>query len=106
MQWQRHVRDSDSVRLRENVTRRRIQRRPYRGAILSARARLAGLLYLGGSPAGATGGDRPNEDASLLLDFTPNAVHAGIYLATERDYDEAEGVDLDGPARRAPRPTR
>jgi putative hydroxymethylpyrimidine transport system substrate-binding protein len=45
---------------------------------------------------GATGGtDRPNEDASLLLDFTPNAVHAGIYLATERDYDEAEGVTLD-----------
>jgi putative hydroxymethylpyrimidine transport system substrate-binding protein len=45
---------------------------------------------------GATGGtDRPDEDASLLLDFTPNAVHAGIYLATERDYDEAEGVTLD-----------
>jgi putative hydroxymethylpyrimidine transport system substrate-binding protein len=40
------------------------------------------------------GTDRPNEDASLLLDFTPNAVHAGIYLATERDYDEAEGVNL------------
>jgi ABC-type nitrate/sulfonate/bicarbonate transport system substrate-binding protein len=45
---------------------------------------------------GTTGGnDRPNEEASLLLDFTPNAVHAGIYLATERDYDDAEGVQLD-----------
>jgi putative hydroxymethylpyrimidine transport system substrate-binding protein len=41
-----------------------------------------------------TGGDRPNQDASLLLDFTPNAVHAGIYLATERGFDEAEGVRL------------
>jgi putative hydroxymethylpyrimidine transport system substrate-binding protein len=53
------------------------------------------VLALAGC-GGATGGtDRPNEDASLLLDFTPNAVHAGIYLATERDYDEAEGVSLD-----------
>src|SRR5215216_5421840 len=43
---------------------------------------------------GLLGGDRPNEEASLLLDFTPNAVHAGIYLATARDYDEAEGVQL------------
>jgi putative hydroxymethylpyrimidine transport system substrate-binding protein len=42
-----------------------------------------------------TGTDRPNEDASLLLDFTPNGVHAGIYLALERDYDEAEGVNLN-----------
>jgi ABC-type nitrate/sulfonate/bicarbonate transport system substrate-binding protein len=41
-----------------------------------------------------TGNDRPDEDASLLLDFTPNAVHAGIYLATQRGYDEAEGVNL------------
>src|SRR4051794_12824010 len=44
---------------------------------------------------GGLGTDRPNEEASLLLDFTPNGVHAGIYLALERDYDEAEGVTLD-----------
>jgi putative hydroxymethylpyrimidine transport system substrate-binding protein len=50
------------------------------------------VLALAG--CGSAGTDRPNEDASLLLDFTPNAVHAGIYLATERDYDEAEGVNL------------
>ena len=42
-----------------------------------------------------TGTDRPGAEATLLLDFQPNAVHAGIYLATERDYDEAEGVELD-----------
>jgi putative hydroxymethylpyrimidine transport system substrate-binding protein len=44
---------------------------------------------------GGLGTDRPNDEASLLLDFTPNGVHAGIYLALERDYDEAEGVTLD-----------
>jgi ABC-type nitrate/sulfonate/bicarbonate transport system substrate-binding protein len=53
-------------------------------------------LALAGCGSGGVGGeDRPNEDASLLLDFTPNAVHAGIYVATERGYDEAEGVHLD-----------
>ncbi len=41
-----------------------------------------------------TGQDRPGAEATLLLDFTPNAVHAGLYMATERAYDEAEGVDL------------
>jgi putative hydroxymethylpyrimidine transport system substrate-binding protein len=51
------------------------------------------LLALAGC-GGTAGTDRPNEDASLLLDFTPNAVHAGIYLALDRDYDEAEGVNL------------
>jgi putative hydroxymethylpyrimidine transport system substrate-binding protein len=44
---------------------------------------------------GATGSDRPNQEASLLLDFTPNGVHAGIYLATARGYDDAEGVQLE-----------
>jgi putative hydroxymethylpyrimidine transport system substrate-binding protein len=29
-----------------------------------------------------------------VLDFTPNAVHAGIYSALARDYDEGEGVQL------------
>ena len=44
---------------------------------------------------GVAGDDRPDEDASLLLDSKPNATHAGIYLATERGYDEAEGVRLE-----------
>jgi putative hydroxymethylpyrimidine transport system substrate-binding protein len=42
-----------------------------------------------------TGSDRPGTEATLLLDFAPNAVHAGIYMATEREYDEAEGVELE-----------
>jgi putative hydroxymethylpyrimidine transport system substrate-binding protein len=44
---------------------------------------------------GSSASDRPDEEATLLLDFTPNGVHAGIYLATARGYDQAEGVDLD-----------
>jgi putative hydroxymethylpyrimidine transport system substrate-binding protein len=38
--------------------------------------------------------DRPNQRATLVLDFQPNAVHAGIYLALEREFDDAEGVTL------------
>jgi len=32
--------------------------------------------------------------ATLVLDFTPNAVHAGIYSALARGYARSEGVDL------------
>jgi putative hydroxymethylpyrimidine transport system substrate-binding protein len=41
-----------------------------------------------------TGQDRPGTAETLLLDFTPNAVHAGIYVAVDRGFDGAEGVDL------------
>src|SRR3954451_20199550 len=58
--------------------------------LLLALALLALLAGCGSSP----GTDRPDEDATLLLDFTPNAVHSGIYLARDRGYDEAEGVEL------------
>jgi putative hydroxymethylpyrimidine transport system substrate-binding protein len=54
---------------------------------------LATALLVAGC-GNTTGNDRPDQDASLLLDFTPNAVHSGIYLATQRGYDEAEGVNL------------
>ena len=33
--------------------------------------------------------------AKLLLDFQPNAVHTGIYLAQARGFTDAEGVDLE-----------
>jgi ABC-type nitrate/sulfonate/bicarbonate transport system substrate-binding protein len=46
----------------------------------------------------ACGGDdsqaRPNADATLMLDFTPNAAHAGIYSALAHGFDDAEGVHL------------
>jgi putative hydroxymethylpyrimidine transport system substrate-binding protein len=56
---------------------------------------LLGLLAAGAAACGSvTGEDRPGDEATLLLDFVPNAVHAGIYMATARDFDEAEGVEL------------
>jgi putative hydroxymethylpyrimidine transport system substrate-binding protein len=57
---------------------------------------LALLLLVGLALAGCSQGseDRPNRSATLVLDFQPNAVHAGIYLALARDYDDAEGVTL------------
>jgi len=36
----------------------------------------------------------PNQAASMLLDFQPNAVHSGIYTAVARGYDDALGVNL------------
>ncbi len=68
---------------------------------MSLRALTALLLTLltalaTGCATSSTGDDsRPDADAKLLLDFAPNAVHAGIYLAMQRGYDEAEGVHLD-----------
>ncbi len=34
------------------------------------------------------------QPASLVLDFTPNAIHSGIYLAMARHYDRRNGVAL------------
>jgi putative hydroxymethylpyrimidine transport system substrate-binding protein len=53
---------------------------------------LAAALAAAGCSRGSE--DRPNQSATLVLDFQPNAVHAGIYLALERDFDDAEGVML------------
>lgn len=64
--------------------------------MLHPAARLLALLVVSAALAGCggSGAGRPNSDATLLLDFQPNAVHTGIYQATQRGYDEAEGVDL------------
>jgi ABC-type nitrate/sulfonate/bicarbonate transport system substrate-binding protein len=58
---------------------------------------LAAILALAAGCAGTTSSSdsRPEQDAKLLLDFAPNAIHAGIYLALQRGYDQAEGVRLD-----------
>ena len=57
-----------------------------RGALALACVLLAGCGGTGSGPVG--------EEATLLLDFQPNAVHTGIYAAVERGYDTAEGVEL------------
>lgn len=38
--------------------------------------------------------DRPDSDVTLLLADRPSAIHAGIYLAVERSFDEVEGVEI------------
>jgi ABC-type nitrate/sulfonate/bicarbonate transport system substrate-binding protein len=54
---------------------------------------LAAALALGA--CGASNRERaPEQAATLLLDFQPNAVHTGIYTAVDRGYDDALGVNL------------
>src|SRR5918997_633666 len=53
-----------------------------------------GALLAGAAGCGddeRSSGVRP---ATLALDFQPNAVHAGIYAAVERDLDRRHGLDL------------
>ncbi|MDQ6605079.1 MAG: ABC transporter substrate-binding protein [Actinomycetota bacterium] len=55
-------------------------------ALVAGAAQLSGC---GSSPSSAT-----VQDATLVLDFTPNAIHAGIYSAIARTYDQDAGVHL------------
>jgi putative hydroxymethylpyrimidine transport system substrate-binding protein len=59
-------------------------------ALLAAALLTSGVAGCGGNGAepGAPKG------ASLVLDFLPNAVHAGIYVAERRGFYEDAGVDL------------
>lgn len=68
-----------------------LRRRMARHRLLAALA-IAAALVVAGCSRGTEG--RPEEAARLVLDFQPNAVHAGIYLALKRDFDGAEGVTL------------
>lgn len=54
----------------------------------------AGVAGCGGSDASSTSTVRSVGTASLMLDFTPNAIHSGIYMALARGYDRAAGVNL------------
>jgi putative hydroxymethylpyrimidine transport system substrate-binding protein len=60
-------------------------------ALLAAASLLAGAAGCGG--AGAEPG--APRGAALVLDFTPNAVHSGIYAARERDLYREAGIDLE-----------
>jgi putative hydroxymethylpyrimidine transport system substrate-binding protein len=57
-------------------------------------ATLAGCGTSATSRATATRASAKARPATLILDFTPNAVHAGIYAALAQHYDRAEGVDM------------
>jgi putative hydroxymethylpyrimidine transport system substrate-binding protein len=60
-------------------------------ASLAAVALALGLTACGGD--GAEPG--ASEEATLVLDFTPNAVHAGIYAALAEGYYADEGIELE-----------
>ena len=53
---------------------------------------VAAAIALAG--CGAGGSDRSGQDITLAIGGAPNAAHAGIYLAVQRGFDEAEGVTL------------
>src|SRR5688572_7202362 len=56
-------------------------------------ALLAAVLALHGcGEDGAEPG--ASHEATLVLDFTPNAVHSGLYAALERGWFADEGLDL------------
>lgn len=57
-------------------------------------ALLAAAALLAACGAGSSDGGGKPRDVSLILDFTPNAAHAGIYSAVARHYDTAAGVRL------------
>ena len=63
-------------------------------------ARTAVLLAVLAAVAGALAGcattapDRPNVSATIVLEGAPTAYDVGIYVASTRGYDEAEGVRL------------
>jgi putative hydroxymethylpyrimidine transport system substrate-binding protein len=55
----------------------------------------AAVLALAAAGCGGDGAEPgAPEGATLILDFQPNAVHAGIYVAQARGYLTDEGIDL------------
>src|SRR4051794_7785275 len=61
-------------------------------ALLAAALAAAGLAGCGGSGSGAEPG--ASRQATLGLDFIPNAVHTGLYPALRPGYYSDRGVDL------------
>jgi len=55
---------------------------------------LAALLSLALAGCGGGGGSHSPRPVTLVLDFAPNAAHAGIYAAVANHRDRAHGVEL------------
>jgi ABC-type nitrate/sulfonate/bicarbonate transport system substrate-binding protein len=72
--------------------------RARRGAILAAAttALLLGLAACGdGDDDAGSGGQAGSEQVTLVLDWTPNTNHGGIYLAEASGYYDDAGIDLE-----------
>lgn len=63
-------------------------------AVACALAAIVAGCGSGATTSTGEGGQRQIKPATLMLDFTPNAVHAGIYSAIANGYDRAAGVRL------------
>jgi putative hydroxymethylpyrimidine transport system substrate-binding protein len=62
---------------------------------MAATALIACLLAgCGSDSSNTTSSAAPARAATMILDFTPNAVHAGVYSALARHYDRRHGVRL------------
>ena len=72
---------------------RRLMRAASRSKLLIACVLAAALLSGCGSGA-TTRAREQGRAATLILDFTPNAVHTGIYAALGQHYDRDAGVNL------------
>ena len=55
---------------------------------------LACAFALSACGGGSDDGGEPLQKATLVLDYLPNGVHAGIYDAIAKGYYEGEGIDL------------
>ena len=62
--------------------------------LLPLLALLTSAVLLAACGSSGDSGTQPDENATLMLDFTPNAAHAGIYSAVAHGFDTAEGVHL------------
>ncbi len=72
-------------------------RKRFLAVIVASFALVVGLAACGSSDdSGSDGssGSGATEDATLVLDFIPGAVHAGIYEAVENGYYEDNGINL------------
>lgn len=63
-------------------------------AVALLAAALPGLVWMGCGEDGAEEG-APSTGATLVLDFQPNAVHSGLYAASERGLIADQGLDLE-----------
>src|SRR5687768_14469297 len=61
--------------------------------VVALLAAVVALALTGCGDDGAEPG--ASSEATLILDFTPNAVHAGLYAAAERGWFAQEGIDLE-----------
>ncbi len=67
----------------------------FRTTFAASLAALALIAYLASSNSPAAhAAAQQTPTASLMLDFTPNAIHTGIYTAIARHYDRQNGIHL------------